>query len=310
MGLLVEGTWHDKWYDTKSTEGKFERQASQFRSEISPAGDFAPESGRYHLYVSLACPWAHRTLIMRALKGLSAHISVSIVNPKMREHGWTFLPYPDSTGDMLYGHQYLYQLYQQVNHSITSRVTVPVLWDTRTRQIVNNESADIIRFFNSGFNQITGNSDDYYPEALRAEIDAVNDWIYHDINNGVYKAGFATEQRAYEQAVKTLFLALERVEAILQTQSYLVGNRFTEADIRLFTTLIRFDPVYHGHFKCNVKQIKDYPATYEYMKRIYRMPGIASTVNMDHIKTHYYFSHTMINPTGVVPVGPALALWE
>ncbi|MFS1704848.1 glutathione S-transferase C-terminal domain-containing protein, partial [Alteromonas sp. AMM-1] len=176
--------------------------------------------------------------------------------------------------------------------------------------IVNNESADIIRFFNSGFNQITGNSDDYYPEALRAEIDAVNDWIYHDINNGVYKAGFATEQRAYEQAVKTLFLALERVEAILQTQSHLVGNRFTEADIRLFTTLIRFDPVYHGHFKCNVKQIKDYPATYEYMKRIYRMPGIASTVNMDHIKTHYYFSHTMINPTGVVPVGPALALWE
>lgn len=310
MGLLVEGRWHDTWYDTKGNEGKFKRQASLFRNEVSSNSEFTPDSGRYHLYVSLACPWAHRTLIMRELKGLAPHISVSVVNPKMREHGWTFLPYPGATGDMLYQHQYMYQLYQRVDSNITSRVTVPVLWDTHTQQIVNNESAEIIRYFNSAFNTVTGNEDDYYPAALRSEIDAVNEWVYHDINNGVYKAGFATEQNAYEEAVTQLFAALDSVESRLSNHAFLVGDTFTEADIRLFTTLIRFDPVYHGHFKCNLKQIKDYPATYDYMKRIFRMPGIAETVNFDHIKTHYYYSHTMINPTGVVPVGPSLSLWE
>lgn len=310
MGLLVDGHWHDKWYDTKESGGKFERQSSIFRNEINESGEFAPDTGRYHLYVSLACPWAHRTLIMRELKSLTDVISVSVVNPEMLSHGWTFLPHPGSTGDTLYGHKYMYELYQRQDPEITTRVTVPVLWDKQKECIVNNESADILRIFNSAFNDLTGNHDDYYPEALRSDIDAINEWVYNDINNGVYKSGFATQQNVYEEAVNTLFAALDRVETILEKHAYLVGDRLTEADIRLFTTLVRFDAVYHGHFKCNRKQIKDYPFMFDYMKRIYRLPGVAETTNMAHIKRHYYYSHTMINPTQVIPAGPDISLWK
>ncbi|NVK56036.1 MAG: glutathione S-transferase family protein [Alteromonadaceae bacterium] len=310
MGLLIDGRWHDQWYDTDKNGGAFKRQASQFRNRITTDGPFEPESGRYHLYVSLACPWAHRALIMRELKGLTTHISISVVCPDMLDRGWSFLPYPGSTGDTLYGHQYLSEIYVREQADITTRVTVPVLWDKQTQRIVNNESADILRILNSAFNDISGNNDDYYPDALQAEIDNVNEWVYHDINNGVYKAGFATEQTVYEEAVYKLFSALDKVESRLKQHRFLVGNNLTEADIRLFTTLVRFDPVYHGHFKCNLKQIKDYPAIYDYMRRIYRLPGIAATTNLDHIKRHYYYSHTMINPTQVVPVGPAYSLWK
>ena len=306
MGLLVDGKWQDKWYDTSRNGGKFERQASQFRSTISTeqGAEFPVESGRYHLYVSLACPWAHRALIFRKLKGLESHIDVSVVSPDMLDKGWEFDEYPGATGDKLYGFAYAHQLYTKVKPDITSRVTVPILWDKKTQSIVNNESAEIIRIFNTSFNELTRNDDDYYPEALRKEIDAINDMVYHNINNGVYKSGFATTQDAYEEAVKALFNALDTIEERLGKQRYLVGSTLTEADWRLFTTLIRFDPVYHGHFKCNIKQIADYPNLFGYMKELYQHPGIAQTVNFDHIKRHYYYSHTMINPTQVVPVGP------
>lgn len=306
MGLLVDGKWQDKWYDTSKSGGKFERQASQFRSTISTeqGAEFPVESGRYHLYVSLACPWAHRALIFRKLKGLESHIDVSVVSPDMLDKGWEFDEYPGATGDKLYGFDYAHQLYTKVKPDITSRVTVPILWDKKTQSIVNNESAEIIRIFNTSFNELTRNDDDYYPEALREEIDAINDMVYHNINNGVYKSGFATTQDAYEEAVEALFNALDTIEERLGKQRYLVGSTLTEADWRLFTTLIRFDPVYHGHFKCNIKQIADYPNLFGYMKELYQHPGIAQTVNFDHIKRHYYYSHTMINPTQVVPVGP------
>lgn len=306
MGLLVDGKWQDKWYDTSKNGGKFERQASQFRSTISTeqGAEFPVESGRYHLYVSLACPWAHRALIFRKLKGLESHIDVSVVSPDMLDKGWEFDEYPGATGDKLYGFDYAHQLYTKVKPDITSRVTVPILWDKKTQSIVNNESAEIIRIFNTSFNELTRNDDDYYPEALREEIDAINDMVYHNINNGVYKSGFATTQDAYEEAVEALFNALNTIEERLGKQRYLVGSTLTEADWRLFTTLIRFDPVYHGHFKCNIKQIADYPNLFGYMKELYQHPGIAQTVNFDHIKRHYYYSHTMINPTQVVPVGP------
>lgn len=306
MGLLVDGKWQDKWYDTSKNGGKFERQASQFRSTISTeqGAEFPVESGRYHLYVSLACPWAHRALIFRKLKGLESHIDVSVVSPDMLDKGWEFDEYPGATGDKLYGFDYAHQLYTKVKPDITSRVTVPILWDKKTQSIVNNESAEIIRIFNTSFNELTRNDDDYYPEALREEIDAINDMVYHNINNGVYKSGFATSQDAYEEAVEALFNALDTIEERLGKQRYLVGSTLTEADWRLFTTLIRFDPVYHGHFKCNIKQIADYPNLFGYMKELYQHPGIAQTVNFDHIKRHYYYSHTMINPTQVVPVGP------
>jgi putative glutathione S-transferase len=306
MGLLVDGKWQDKWYDTSKNGGKFERQASQFRSTISTeqGAEFPVESGRYHLYVSLACPWAHRALIFRKLKGLESHIEVSVVSPDMLDKGWEFDEYPGATGDKLYGFDYAHQLYTKVKPDITSRVTVPILWDKKTQSIVNNESAEIIRIFNTSFNELTRNDDDYYPEALREEIDAINDMVYHNINNGVYKSGFATTQDAYEEAVEALFNALDTIEERLGKQRYLVGSTLTEADWRLFTTLIRFDPVYHGHFKCNIKQIADYPNLFGYMKELYQHPGIAQTVNFDHIKRHYYYSHTMINPTQVVPVGP------
>lgn len=306
MGLLVDGKWQDKWYDTSKNGGKFERQASKFRDNISNDEDakYPVESGRYHLYVSLACPWAHRALIFRKLKGLEEHIDVSVVHPEMLDNGWEFKEYPGSTGDKLYGFDYAHQIYTKAKPEITTRVTVPILWDKQTETIVNNESAEIIRIFNSGFNALTSNDDDYYPEALRQEIDDINEMVYHDINNGVYKAGFATTQKAYEEAVNALFHALDIVEERLSKQRYLVGSNITEADWRLFTTLIRFDAVYHGHFKCNKKQIADYPNIYGYMKELYQVPGVAETVNFDHIKRHYYFSHTMINPTQIIPVGP------
>jgi len=310
MGLLVDGKWQDKWYDTSKNGGKFERQASKFRDNVSNDEDakYPVESGRYHLYVSLACPWAHRALIFRKLKGLEEHIDVSVVHPEMLDNGWEFKKYPGATGDKLYGFDYAHQIYTKAKPEITTRVTVPILWDKQTETIVNNESAEIIRIFNSGFNALTSNDDDYYPEALRQEIDDINEMVYHDINNGVYKAGFATTQKAYEEAVNALFHALDIVEERLSKQRYLVGSNITEADWRLFTTLIRFDAVYHGHFKCNKKQIADYPNIYGYMKELYQVPGVAETVNFDHIKRHYYFSHTMINPTQIIPVGPELDL--
>ncbi|MER2494100.1 glutathione S-transferase family protein [Catenovulum sediminis] len=310
MGLLVEGQWQDKWYDTKNNKGQFVRQSSKFRDSISNEEDakFQPESGRYHLYVSLACPWAHRTLIFRKLKGLESHIGVSVVHPDMLENGWKFAEFEGSTADKLYGFDFLYQLYQKTNPEITSRVTVPVLWDSKNQTIVNNESAEIIRIFNQQFDCLTDNTLDFYPAALQAEIDEINNFVYHKINNGVYKAGFATSQIAYEDAVTELFKALDVLEVRLAENRYLLGPQITEADWRLFTTLIRFDAVYVGHFKCNLRRIADYPNLLGYLRELYQYPGIASTVNFEHIKRHYYYSHDMINPTRVIPIGPELDL--
>lgn len=302
MGLLVDGEWHDKWYDTEKHGGRFIRSESQFRNQIAADGDFPPESGRYHLYVSYACPWAHRALIFRKLKSLEEHIEVSVVHPLMLENGWEFGDAP--LNDPLYQNDFMYQLYLQADKNYSGRVTVPVLWDKKQGTIVNNESADIIRIFNSAFNQLTGNNDDYYPDDLQQSIDEVNDWVYNDINNGVYKSGFATQQDAYEEAFDALFSALDRVENILAQQPFLAGDRLTEADWRLFTTLVRFDAVYYGHFKTNKQRIVDYPNMWRYVRRLYQHPGVAETVVMDHIKKHYYGSHKTINPTQIVPVGP------
>lgn len=312
MGLLVAGKWQDQWYDTKKSNGKFVRQDSMFRHQISSEynAQFTPESGRYHLYVSLACPWAHRTLIFRKIKHLEAHISVSVVSPDMLDDGWQFGQYESATIDHLFNFDCMHQIYTKDSPNITSRVTVPVLWDKKTNKIVNNESSDIIRILNTAFNELTGDNLDYYPAALKAEIDCVNEFIYPNINNGVYKTGFATTQVAYEEALNSLFSALDLIEAKLTHQRYLIGNTLTEADWRLFTTLIRFDPVYVGHFKCNLKRIVDYPALSAYVRDLYQTQGIAETVNFDHIKRHYYFSHTMINPTQVVPCGPIMNLDE
>ncbi len=298
MGLLQNGKWFDKWYDTEKAGGEFRRQDSRFRDWIStePDATYPPESGRYHLYVSLACPWAHRTLIFRALKGLEAHIEVTVVEPIMLENGWELK-------DDQYGLDFLYQLYLKADASYEGRVTVPVLWDKKTETIVSNESADIIRMFNSEFNELTGNQSDYYPEVYRDDIEQLNDRIYHTINNGVYRAGFATSQVAYEQAFYELFDSLDWLENILTKQRYLVGNILTEADWRLFTTLVRFDAVYVGHFKCNLKRIVDYPALNGYLRELYQFTGVAQTVSFDHIKTHYYGSHKTINPTGIIPMG-------
>ncbi len=307
MGLLQNGQWVDQWYDTASNDGEFRRKDSTFRNWVTadgsagPTGDegFPAESGRYHLYVSYACPWAHRTLIFRALKGLTEHIDVTVVDPVMLENGW-------EVTDPLHGHEYLYQLYLQADPGYEGRVTVPVLWDKKRNTIVSNESADIIRMFNSAFNAITGNDADYYPPVLRPEIDALNERIYDTINNGVYRAGFATSQSAYASAFVTLFESLDWLEARLSENRYLTGAQLTEADWRLFTTLVRFDAVYFGHFKCNLQQLRDYPAISGYVRELYQTPGVADTVHMDHIKTHYYASHGTINPTGVVPLGPRL----
>ncbi|MBD2653967.1 glutathione S-transferase family protein [Synechocystis sp. FACHB-383] len=316
MGLLVNGIWQDQWYDTESTGGRFVRQDSQFRHWITPNGSPGPSgnagfkaaAGRYHLYVSLACPWAHRTLIFRKLKGLEEMINVSVVHWLMREKGWTFAPGPGVVPDPLFKAEYLYQIYTQANAQYSGRVTVPILWDKETQTIVNNESSEIIRIFNSAFDGLGAKPGDYYPEALRAEIDALNDRIYHTINNGVYKCGFATTQTAYEEAIAPLFESLDWLEGILQDHRYLTGEQITEADWRLFTTLIRFDAVYVGHFKCNLRRIQDYPNLRLYLRDLYQQPGIAETVNFQHIKGHYYESHLTINPTGIVPMGPALDL--
>lgn len=298
MGKLVQGIWHDEWYDTKSTGGAFVREDAGFRSQIEPGGRFTPDSGRYHLYVSLACPWAHRTLIMRKLKGLESHIDVSVVHPHMLDQGWTYDP-----PEPLYGYTRHYQLYTHAKADYSGRVTVPVLWDKREATIVNNESAEIIRLFNSSFDSLTGNTDDYYPAHLRDEIERVNQRVYDSINNGVYKSGFATTQQAYEEACRDLFDALDWVEGLLAERRYLAGAQITEADWRLFTTLVRFDPVYHGHFKCNLRRIQDYPHLSGYLRELYQWPGVAETVDFHHIKQHYYYSHESINPTRIVPLG-------
>lgn len=316
MGLLIDGKWHDKWYDTDKAGGKFEREAARFRNWVtadgSPGpdgeGGFKAESGRYHLYVSMACPWAHRTLIFRKLKGLEKHISVSVVHPDMVENGWEFRPDSEQHRDHLHGLRFLHELYTRAAPDYTGRVTVPTLWDTQKQTIASNESAEIIRMFNSAFNDLDGvrSELDFYPEGLREEIDAVNARVYDTVNNGVYKAGFATAQDKYEEAYGALFESLDWLEQRLTGQRYLVGGQLTEADWRLFTTLIRFDAVYFSHFKCNRQRIQDFPALSAYLRDLYQEPGVADTVDIGQIKRHYYVSQRTINPTQIVPVGPAL----
>jgi putative glutathione S-transferase len=310
MGLLVDGQWRDEWYDTKQTDGKFVRKASARRDRVAADGStrFAPQPGRYHLYVSYACPWAHRALIFRKLKGLEDAISLSVVDPLMLENGWEFGDSSGCSPDPLHGAKYLHELYTRADPAYTGRVTVPVLWDRHEDTIVNNESAEIIRMFNSEFDAIGDASVDFYPDALRAEIDAVNEYVYPRINDGVYRCGFATTQEAYEEAFHSLFEALDELDVRLGRQRYLAGDRITEADWRAFTTLVRFDPVYVGHFKCNRQRIADYENLSGYLRELYQVPGIAETVNLTHIKRHYYESHRTINPTGVVPLGPELDL--
>ena len=334
MGLLIEGKWHTDWYDTKSTKGRFERKESSFRNWVTVDGSagvtgvsgFKAEPNRYHLYVSLACPWAHRTLIYRALKGLEESISVSVVNAFMGDSGWTFHSKKDSKkgpekglekerrersedyiiNDPIHNAEHLHQVYTAAMPDYTGRVTVPVLWDKKTHTIVSNESSEIIRMLNSAFDNVGALEGDYYPTELRAEIDTLNDFVYPNINNGVYRAGFATTKDAYEEAVIGLFDALDTVEQTLAKQRYLTGDRVTEADWRLFTTLIRFDAVYVGHFKCNLRRIVDYPNLWGYVKDLYQTPKVADTVCLTDIKAHYYGSHATINPTGIIPSGPVI----
>lgn len=316
MGLLIEGHWHDQWYDTASTGGSFVRGDAQFRNWVTPDGTAGPtggdgfkaEAGRYHLYVSLACPWANRTLILRALKGLEDAISVSVVNPYMAENGWTFERGPGVIADPVGQARYMYEIYLRAEPNYSGRVTVPVLWDLKRNTIVNNESAEIIRMLNSAFDDIATKNVDYAPTTLLAEIDAINAFIYDAINNGVYKAGFATDQTVYENEVHKLFASLDKLEVKLGHQRYLVGHQITEADWRLFTTLIRFDAVYYGHFKCNLKRLTEYENLWSYTRELYQWPGVADTVNFDHIKQHYYRSHDSINPNRIVPAGPVLDL--
>ena len=314
MGLLIDGAWHDKWYDTKKTGGRFQRQDSAFRNWVTadgsagPSGEagFIAEPGRYHLYVSLACPWAHRTLIFRKLKGLEEIIPVSVVHWHMGDEGWTFEKGPGVVPDSVNGAAKLHEIYTKAKPDYTGRVTVPVLWDKRRETIVSNESAEIIRMFNFAFDKLTGATADFYPDHLRKEIDTVNDAVYDKVNNGVYKCGFATEQKPYEEAFDALFATLDDLEGRLARQRYLLGDRLTEADWRLFTTLVRFDPVYHGHFKCNLRRLVDYPNLWNYTRDLYQVPGVAGTVNLHHIKHHYYESHPTVNPSGIVPKGPAI----
>jgi len=316
MGFLMNGQWQDKQGDTASADGRFVRSDADFRNWVTPDGAAGPsgasgfraEAGRYHLYVSLACPWAHRTLIMRQLKGLEDTIGVSVVHWLMREEGWTFADGPGVIPDSVNGARVLHQVYTAAKPGYTGRVSVPVLWDKRQAAIVSNESSEIIRMMNSAFDHLGATTGDYYPADLRGEIDAINTRVYNTVNSGVYKAGFATTQKAYEEGVLPLFDTLDWLELRLSGQRWLAGNRFTEADIRLFTTLIRFDAVYAGHFKCNLRRIADYPALSGYLRDIYQRPGIAGTVDFQHIKGHYYESHRMLNPTGIVPVGPVLDL--
>ncbi len=314
MGQLVDGKWQDVWYSTGETGGHFVRSEAPWRDWVTADGTPAPgrsrgfkaEPGRYHLYVSYACPWAHRTLIFRVLKKLEDIISVSAVHHYMGKDGWTFVAEDGATGDTLYGLDFLHQIYTKADPRYSGRVTVPVLWDRKLETIVSNESPEIIRMLNSAFDAWGDASVDFYPAPLRAEIDAINALVYPAVNNGVYRAGFATTQQAYEEAFVELFAALDTLEERLSRQRYLVGDRITEADWRLFTTLARFDPVYVGHFNCNLRRIADYPNLSNYLRDLYQVPGVAGTVNMHHIKAHYYGSHATINPTRIVPVGPAI----
>ena len=315
MGLLVDGEWRDKWYDTESTGGKFERSTSEFRNWVTADGSAGPsgksgfqaQSGRYHLYVSYACPWAHRALIFRALKDLTDHISVSVVHPDMMEDGWTFATdFEGATGDTLFGSDFLRDIYIKADPNFTGRVTVPVLWDKAQSTIVSNESAEIIRMFNSAFNEITGNTDDYWPTDLREQIADINERVYETVNNGVYKAGFATSQDAYDDAVHPLFDSLAWLESILENNRFLAGDKLTEADWRLFTTLARFDLVYHTHFKCNHKRLTDYPNLWAYTRQLYQHADIAETVHFDHIVRHYHFSQTTVNPHQIIPINPTV----
>jgi putative glutathione S-transferase len=317
MGKLIDGEWHDVWYDTDSTGGRFERTTAPFRNWVTadgapgPSGEggFPAAAGRYHLYVSLACPWAHRTLILRALKGLEETISVSVVHWRMLENGWTFEDGPGVIPDPVLGADFMHQLYTHVVPDYTGRVTVPVLYDLERDTIVSNESAEIIRMLNSAFDGLPGvREGDYSPASLRAEIDAINAPIYDTVNNGVYKAGFATAQDVYEEAARALFSTLDDLEERLSRQRWLVGDRFTEADVRLFTTLVRFDPVYHGHFKCNLARLQDYPALWGYTREIAQMPAVRGTIDLQHIQRHYYESQRTVNPTGIVPLGPRIDL--
>ena len=314
MGLLVEGKWVDQWYDTEKSGGKFVRQDAGFRSWVTsdgaagPSGEdgFKAEAGRYHLYVSHACPWANRAMIFRSLKGLEDAIDVSVVDWFMADEGWTFLQRDDgsgSTGDALFGSRLMHEIYTRAKPDYTGRVTVPVLWDKQNGTIVSNESSEIIRMLNGAFGDI-GNDEDFWPEDLREAIEPVNARIYDTVNNGVYKSGFATTQDAYEDAVVPLFDSLDWLEERLSKSRYLMGDRVTEADWRLFTTLVRFDPVYVGHFKCNIRRIFDYPNLWNYTLELCQWPGVAETVHLDHIKNHYYASHETINPTRIVPLGP------
>lgn len=314
MGLLQEGKWVNQWYDTKESDGRFVRKSPAFRNWITkdgsagPSGEggFKAEAERYHLYVSLACPWAHRTMILRTLKGLEGMISVSVVHWYMVENGWTFEEGEGVVQDSVNGASFMYEVYTKAKPDYSGRVTVPVLWDKKTNTIVSNESSEIIRMFNSAFDDIGATTGDYYPIKKRIEIDALNDRIYDTLNNGVYRCGFATTQEAYKEAIVPLFETLDWLEERLASQRFLTGASITEADWRLFTTLVRFDPVYVGHFKCNINRIADYPNLSGYVRDLYQQPGIALTVNLQHIKNHYYASHDTVNPTRIVPVGPEI----
>ncbi|MCA1779282.1 MAG: glutathione S-transferase family protein, partial [Xanthomonadaceae bacterium] len=312
MGLLIDGKWHDQWYDTKSTGGRFKRSKSAFRNWITRDGSvglsgqagFKAEAGRYHLYVAYACPWAHRALIFRKLKGLERMLPISVVNPLMKQNGWTFEPGYKVVPDPIHNATYMHQVYTAADPGYTGRVTVPVIWDKKNGTIVNNESSEIIRMLNTAFDGIGARPGDYYPEDLRERIDEINEIVYHNVNNGVYKSGFATTQDAYEEAVIPLFETLDRLEDVLSENRYLCGTRLTEADWRLFTTLIRFDAVYVGHFKCNIRRIDDYPNLSNYLRELFQHPGIAETIDLEAIKLHYYASHETVNPSGVIPIGP------
>lgn len=315
MGQLVDGIWHDVWYDTTSTGGAFVRRAAGFRNWVtadgSPGptgtGGFKAETGRYHLYVSYACPWAHRTLIFRAIKGLAPHIGISVVHPDMLANGWTFASdFPGTTGDTQFGLPCLRDIYTRAKPDMSGRVTVPVLWDTHTNAIVSNESSEIIRMFNAAFDGLTGNTHDYWPADLRTAIEPINQRIYDTINNGVYRAGFATTQGAYDTAVHALFGSLDWLEAHLAQNRYLLGDRITEADWRLFPTLIRFDPVYHLHFKCNRARIVDYPNLWAYTREMFQWPAVADTTHFDHFVRHYHYSHDSINPHRIIPINPVI----
>jgi putative glutathione S-transferase len=314
MGMLVDGQWHDVWYDTKASKGRFVRSESQFRNWITADGSAGPsgrpgfraEPGRYHLYVSFACPWAHRALIFRKLKGLEEMIPISAVNSYMGADGWTFEPGPRVIPDPINQAQRVYEVYLAADPKYSGRATVPILWDKQQDTIVSNESAEIVRMFNSAFDEIGALPGDFYPEALRAQIDAINERVYHTVNNGVYKSGFATTQEAYEEACTALFESLDWLDGMLASNRYLLGAQITEADWRLFTTLARFDPVYFGHFKCNVRRIVDYPNLSGYLRDLYQQPGIAETVDINFFKQHYYGSHDTINPHLIVPIGPAV----